>query len=630
MTKLFARNLQGQGIVEIPESKLSSGGEGSVHLVNSHDVSSLPQASELVAKIYFKPDEGQRDKKVAAMIVNPPHNDSLAWPLAILFNQNKKFVGFLMRKLESSNYRQWLELTNIKDRRNVSSDFDVRYALNSCKNLAVAIQSVHNEGNYLGDINESNIFVKDDSTVFIIDTDSAQIRGKGEIFPCEVGKPEYLAPELSNGGKLREKERTAASDTYAFGVAAFQMITGGSHPTDGIFVSDDDPPNVTEKIRQGILPGLDPSSAPQYKAVKRIPVDAIPSALRSIFIQTFSVSPEHRASLPQFIHTLDDVLNNLVQCSAVKQHWYDKRDGGCGWCAHVKNGQFDIWSPQKPVASVPNVSQSSLPSLSFQEASKKPLKAKRAAPVLPTQVQSAQSQSYQNSSQNPGPAATAYQNMMNNAPQQVSQPPQSQNVPSQNSNAAPQQKLPTKYKGKTILTYADGRREVRPALGVLFQNNPRIAIHCIKEETPSFAKAWWDNSRKLANPIGAHIGVLLAILISLSWLLVVPHAHNISYIANIPDSVYKDMTIFVLSILSTIIACIASLSLYFSALNDRRRTKKKFGSLDGFDKENAFITLLRFVPISIFYGPILVFCVIIGIILTILNNMFNAVMRSQR
>lgn len=55
-----------------------------------------------------------------------------------------------MRKLDSTGYRSWAELSNAKDRREVAPDFDFRYALTASRNLAVAIGSVHYAGHKLG------------------------------------------------------------------------------------------------------------------------------------------------------------------------------------------------------------------------------------------------------------------------------------------------------------------------------------------------------------------------------------------------------------------------------------------------------------------------------------------------
>ena len=56
MTQLIGRTTNGTAPVVISETALGKGGEGSVYTVTSHDLTDLPAASTLVAKIYHAPD----------------------------------------------------------------------------------------------------------------------------------------------------------------------------------------------------------------------------------------------------------------------------------------------------------------------------------------------------------------------------------------------------------------------------------------------------------------------------------------------------------------------------------------------------------------------------------------------
>lgn len=636
MSEYIGKTLSASGSLEI-SSELGKGGEGFVYAVASHSVDGLPPASELVAKIYHDPTEANRAAKVVAMLKMPPESTSVAWPQAVIAKDGA-FVGYLMQKLDSKNYRSWAELSNTKDRRGTSSDFDVQYALAASRNLAVAIHLIHEAGHRVGDVNESNIFIGTDSGVFIVDTDSAQIKNSnGKIFRCEVGKPEYTSAEISRG-KLRDHERTVETDTFAYAVAIFQMLTGGSHPTDGVFTNkNDDPPSITEKIREGILPGLDPKNAPGYKPAARIPTNAIPSHVREIMVKSLQPDPNHRATLEDFISTLDDVLTNLVQCSQIKAHWYDLRDGACGWCEHASKGNLDPWSPHSPKPKSAGIPQTKLPSVAFNDGSQAPVKAKRAAPNVSNNgnnpsgqggmpqnypqgsPQSPNSQGYPQAGGNQGaqqqqgfgnqgynpndPYNQNFQQFPNNYPNQ----PQQQ----------PEPKIKKSRRGKILLDYADGTRRERPALSRLVaQGDMRTAIYCLKEETPKILQAWWSPSRKVAIIWGLIIGFIASLAISTSWFYTIPTLAdkfiniNISFISE----ELLNTIIYYFAMVSSATAILGCLYLMFSGMYDMFTAKRQYGSLKNLKREKAWVTALRFIPISIFYGPFfLVMLIIVSI-----------------
>jgi serine/threonine protein kinase len=627
--ELIGRTVNSQGRVVIDDAALGRGGEGSVYSVLSHSFGSdLPPADSLVVKLYHEPSESDRGRKVAAMIESPPASNSVAWPLALIFNENKSFAGYLMVKLSSKNFRQWSELSNAKDRRATSSQFDVRYALTASRNLAVALDSVHAAGHRVGDVNESNLFVGSDATVLIVDTDSAQIQGRnGQIFPCPVGKPEYTAAELSHG-TLRDQIRSVESDVFAYAVAVFQMLTGGSHPTDGIAPDDVEPPSTVDKIRQGVLPGLDPNSARGFQPISRIPTDAIPTRLHQLLTLALSPDPRKRPSLHSFATELASVLSNLKQCQKVKQHWFDAREESCLWCRHADAGKLDPWSPAITKASS-NLSQAALPPVSFSDpAAAMPVR--RAAPaVAGIQAASAhtaaggQSASYPNqfgSQQKSSSTLPSTSHNLQAAPQQSYSGSQSLSHGSsttQSTAATPQH--PRKYKGKMILDYADGSWDVRPPMSILLKRNPKVAFYCIREETPDFAKAWWDNSRPVAVIWGMLIGLVLALVFSASWLSLIPLSA-----VWFPDLEWIPMILQYLSYASVATAASASLFLFFSALKDMLSAKKRYGSLDNLKREKIWKTSLRFLPIPLVYGPILLIIMALMLISSLLSSLSSS------
>lgn len=653
MSNYVGKTLSAQGSLEIGK-ELGKGGEGSVYEVTSHSIDDLPEASELVAKIYHEPNEGGRAAKVVAMLKMPPESTSVAWPLAVIA-ENGSFVGYLMQKLDYKNYRSWAELSNTKDRRGTSADFDVQYALATSRNLAVAILSIHDAGHRVGDVNESNIFIGTDAGVFIVDTDSAQIQGpNGKTYRCLVGKMEFTSPELSHTG-FKNQDRTVESDVYAYAVSIFQMLTGGAHPTDGIYLKKDDPPATVEKIRQGILPGIAPEDAKRkgFKPAPRIPSFAMPSRIQKLLVRCLSVDPKLRPGMEEIVSVLDDVLMNLEKCSKIKSHWYDSRDGSCGWCKHLESGNLDPWSAEKPKPKSAGIPQTKLPSVSFNDGSNQaPLKARRAAPTVNGQNSSGNSQgNMQNPSQQfPNNPNHQYNYAQVPHPNQQQGNMSGQNYPNPNFNPnmqmgnngfgnSPQnvqqqeeRELPKKSRrGKMILDYADGSRRERPPLSRLVaQGNAKMALYCLKEETPVIFQAWWNPSRKVAIIWGLLVGFVVSLFISASWFYTIPMlaANAVPNVSFIPPEI-QTMIFYYFAMASSITAALGCLYLMSSGLYDMFTAKRQYGSLSGLKREKPWITALRFIPISIFYGPFFLIILIIASIMGLFSLM-GAIGRNTR
>lgn len=618
MAKLIAKALHGSGQVVIADSFLGKGGEGAVHAVISHDVPSLSDANSLVAKIYFDPTAGERLNKIKTMIVNTPTTDSVAWPVAVLFEEDR-FVGYLMKKLDSDSYRQWAELSNTKDRRITSPDFDVKYALVASRNLASAIDSIHSAGHIVGDVNESNIFVKSDASVFIVDTDSAQIKSKNnKIFPCLVGKPEYTAPEISHGS-LKDNPRTVATDVFAFAVAIYQILTGGAHPTDGIYIGQDDPPTVVERNRQGIFPGLSESTQ-GFKPAPRIPSECLPKQLVAYLLKALNRNPSIRPSLYDFIQVFDNILQSLQQCKNISTHWYDVRDGSCPWCAR---GELpDPWGPVKSK----NNGQTVLPAVAFKDGASAPV-VRRVAPVVNNSQGFSQANNGSVSGSNQPPAGYGSQSSgygsqpTSNYGHVGTQPNYTQ--PQAPQQVQPQIEIPKKIKGKMVLEYVDGSYAVRPPLGQLIRHAPKVAIRAIKMETPSLIQAWWNFERPVVKLWAIFVGLIVGLGIAVSWKWTIPLLYPLID-DNLSSASFWLSTLEWVSVIGMATSALASLMLFFGALSDMLRSRKQNKDLNVFVRDNPIKTILRFMPVSLFYGPLfvvlIVFIALLGILSMFSNN----------
>jgi len=626
--KYFIKNLTSTGTINVSDAPLGTGGEGSVYSVISHDVSDLPEANTLVAKLYHEKNDKLRRQKVVEMIKSPPDNDNVCWPLAIVFDEGQNFCGYIMAKFDSSGYRPWAELSHMTDRKKLVPDFDVKYAITAARNLAVAVNSVNASGHCLGDINESNALIAVNANVMIVDTDSAQIQMEnGEILPCTVGKPEYTAPEISHG-KLVDNPRTFQTEVFAVAVMIFQMLSGGAHPTDSKYLKNDDPPSVTDKIRLGAFTSLGVKSK-DFKALDRIATEAIPSQLRKALVLSLNLDVSKRLSMSKLIAVFDDVLNNLKHCNKVKQHWYDARDGGCGWCAHVNNGQLDPWSDtikksvQKKIAA-----QSSLPSLTFNDSNSAATGPKRApAKVAGSGVANSQSgygqsvSSYNFNSQG-SPASGGYApsvqqnvNVSQSSQQSVSQQNYVHDFDDDNNFG-----YPSKVRGKTVLTYGDGTHRVRPPLGQLFRTQPKLAISCFFDEVPDLIKFWAPRKRR--PPViwtNAVVFVLTFGIATLWWLLLPSIFAQVS-----GEFEQRAMLEYVLRISSVGSSLIFGLILFIGGIV--KTVKYKHTNVD---REKPVKTIFRSLITSVFYGFSFILIVVLCVVWNLIKLLLNVVKQNR-
>lgn len=597
---MYALTPQASGGLQLGQ-ELGKGGEGSVFAVTAAGLNDLPPAEQLVAKIYHDPSAEERPKKLKAMIANAVADPAVAWPLAVILDDDKRFLGYLMKRLDSKAYREWLYVANTKDRRSVAPTFDVRYAYAAIRNLAAALLAVHQAGHRVGDINESNIFLGADATVLIVDTDSMQITARdGSFFPCAVGKPEFTAPELSRGS-LRDHQRTVETDIFAFAVAAHQLLTGGATPHQGTFDpnSDDDPMSLVERIRQGILPSLEPERARQFGFSPRpgALLNALPAFLKDHLRAFLSVEPTKRNShysLESLVGELDAYIPTLEQCSVEKLHWHPRGEP-CLWCADALKTKQDPWASLPNAAPAP--AQARLKPINFHDSSQPSGSGRAAAAIAGQQAHTAHQQASGIPTSLP-PTPTAYAGAYGNQTQGYAQqgPPQPQQQPP----VAPQR--PHKVKGKVTVEYADGSWGVRPPLGVLMRQRPKLAVWALKEETPAALKFWWPVDRDLANPAGLVLGTFLGLGAAVLWYFVALFA-----LTNVEFFSFAKYAAEVIALAPAATAALASILLLSSGLNDRRKAAKKYGDLKGFKAEDPFKTVLRFLPLGFFYGiPIVI------------------------
>ena len=94
------------------------------------------------------------------------------------------FCRVLAKRLQMDVYREFMKLFILRTGVRSSPDWSVRHSLLMARNLAVAIDAVHEAGHRVGDINESNVLVAPDATLLrIVDADGVQISTGSNCLP---------------------------------------------------------------------------------------------------------------------------------------------------------------------------------------------------------------------------------------------------------------------------------------------------------------------------------------------------------------------------------------------------------------------------------------------------------------
>ncbi len=308
--------------------KLGEGGEGAVF--------DIAGQSGLVAKIYHPARlNASLAAKVIAMTRNPPEDAtrkslnhvSIAWPIDVLYN-GTQFVGYTMPKIKKSD--DLYDLLQPQQRAKEHSGLNHRHLYRTARNLALAMDAIHQKGYVIGDVNFKNALFNDDALITMVDCDSMQVTdAAGIVHHCLVGVPEYTPADLQ-GMDFARVTRTPNHDAFGLAILIFQLLMQGFHPFAG-------KPRPGEKdveqshiycISKGIFPYL--ANQP-YEPPRAAPsMLCLPVLIQQQFERAFT-KPDARPTPKEWANLLAMVEPRLIPCPNDASHWYPS-DGHCVIC----------------------------------------------------------------------------------------------------------------------------------------------------------------------------------------------------------------------------------------------------------------------------------------------------------
>ena len=349
--------------VATPGRKLGAGGEAEVFTVDGRP--------DLAFKRYRQPSKAKA-QKLAVMIDNPPPRASdggrlaIAWPIEASLDSLGRAEGFVMPRFDLRRSIPLFQVYNPQSRRQVAPGFTWRYLLRTARNLAAIVDSLHQAGYVVGDLNESNLLVSDRALVALVDCDSLQVRdpATGDVHRCPVAKIEFTAPELQDRD-LSAVDRTPQSDSFALGVLVFQLLLEGVHPCAGVWRGRGEPPDMGARIRRRrFAHRLGGAIKPPPHA---LPLSVLPFELRRMVRRTFAVLPSRRPTPAQWVAALERTEARLRTCKRSSLHLHVGRR--CPWCRRVDGGFPDSFpGPAGGVVarrrrSLPRIKRPALPAL---------------------------------------------------------------------------------------------------------------------------------------------------------------------------------------------------------------------------------------------------------------------------
>lgn len=334
----------------------------------------VPDNTMFIVKLYRDPNE-ERKQKITWMVKNPPYDPnqtcghtSIAWPRWMLYNDQGEWIGYVLDYIQHNRTMREVFDPELRAR----NHFDERYIYRSARYLASSLHAIHTaETSYVvGNLNPDDILVTPTSRITIIAMDSIQVmetrNDKTIRHPARTGKTGYMPPEWfhqrSTNAPLQPEH-----DLFALAVIIFQLLMHGHHPFDGQWQGPGNPPNLDERIRQGMFPYAETTSAGLTPPSSEL-FQTLPPELRELMRRCFCdghTDPSRRPSAAEWEETIAQAEQQLVVCR--QGHVYAQHLAVCPTCgATVADEkalrQFRQQAPEPAPVCEPQLPVSSRPS----------------------------------------------------------------------------------------------------------------------------------------------------------------------------------------------------------------------------------------------------------------------------
>ena len=308
---------------------------------------------EQVVKFFHKKQKSDTNRqKLTAMLQNNPHiepvekdntkYDQLAWPQAILEDDNGFCVGYLMPLIRMDRAVSLDHLMQKAIRKKLHLPEKYACRIFAAYNVASMVTSLHKCGHYIVDLKPSNVFVyKDTMLVAMVDCDGFSIKGDKNRYPAEFVSEEYIYPE---GMSLGCDEMGEEQDKFALAVMIFKLLNNGIHPYSGVPRKQEDMLTIQNRIEQyhyayGLWP--DTYQAPHPYSIH----EYFDKTTLEMFERAFSKGGQ-RPSAYEWQEHLWKLMHSLKICKKDNNHVYFTSKG-CGLCMVEEKFIVDMKDKQR-------------------------------------------------------------------------------------------------------------------------------------------------------------------------------------------------------------------------------------------------------------------------------------------
>ncbi|NUM32977.1 MAG: serine/threonine protein kinase [Candidatus Brocadiae bacterium] len=332
-----------QGNIHHLTKKIGEGGQGSVFATKN---------KKLAIKIIPGSSESKRmqlQHQLKRVSLFPLDDLPIAHPTVIL---RPPYLGYVMELLsdmvpietiifkptEKPDMAQWYQEGGSLGRR-----------LYLLAKTAEVMAGLHGKGIVYADPSPKNIFVSEDineSEVWLIDADNLQFQSSATT---SIYTPGYGAPELFAGRGVVN----TLTDSYAFAVMAFLVLSGGTHPLEGDMVIDGEP-ELQEKAWRGELPWIDDPDDTSNFCSYGLPRQIVLSKkLQELCQECFGSglnNSQKRPGIVKWVEYLYKAADMTIPCPECGSTFYAK-NSVCSWCDQPRKNFMLVnvknWEPEK-------------------------------------------------------------------------------------------------------------------------------------------------------------------------------------------------------------------------------------------------------------------------------------------
>lgn len=230
------------------KEKIGEGGEGIIYSTNKENTA---------IKIYNDSSRTKFKEDKLRKMLQLTNTKNFCWINSLVFNDqdNKEFVGYAMRLIDSTKYKPLsqsvLRLSSESLYKNVYLDWTRESLVRVCVKICQSVAFAHENNIIIGDLNKNNIMVNierfKDPVLYFVDCDSLQYEG----YPCTVYNRLFVDPKIyeeqcTDDPDFSKFLRTEENDLYALAVMLFNILMLDTPPYGGAGVSD---ANLLEAIK---------------------------------------------------------------------------------------------------------------------------------------------------------------------------------------------------------------------------------------------------------------------------------------------------------------------------------------------------------------------------------------------